>query len=343
MTALAPPFDALAPRASVLGLDAKTYVPHRLHRPDAGRVWLETNCYVDLWIELLHAAGLPPEAALGFTVAADFEGDQWTFYKFPLEDLERLFGVATHELSIWRAPELHTLEQLHRGRVVLMEVDSYFLPDSKGVAYRQEHIKTTVGITALDLEQHRVGYFHNAGYYSAEGDDFAGLFRLEDPWTPASLRMLPYTEYAKLDGLRRRSLPELGAEALALLRGHFARRPKQNPFVQYEARFARDLDWLRTRPIGEFHQYAFVSLRQFGSCFELAGDFCRWLQSVCGGLDLEPAAEELTGIGADARALQMKVARAVMTKKPLDVAAPIAVLGGRWDRAMAALARELGR
>ena len=34
---------------------AGPYVPHPLH--DSGRDWPETNCYVDLWIELLHGRG----------------------------------------------------------------------------------------------------------------------------------------------------------------------------------------------------------------------------------------------------------------------------------------------
>ena len=36
--------------------------PHALHQGE--RVWQETNCYVDLWIELLHGFGLDPRAAL---------------------------------------------------------------------------------------------------------------------------------------------------------------------------------------------------------------------------------------------------------------------------------------
>ncbi|MBE7204408.1 MAG: DUF1839 family protein, partial [Parafilimonas terrae] len=70
---------------------ADPYVPHALH--DAGRDWPETNCYVDLWIELLHGRGLVPEAMLGFTLRQDFEGDQFTFFKPPTGDIERLYGL----------------------------------------------------------------------------------------------------------------------------------------------------------------------------------------------------------------------------------------------------------
>ena len=68
------------------GLGPDTYKPHALHQPE--RMWPETNCYVDLWIETLHAFGSEPEAMLGFTLMQDFEGDQFTFFKVPLEDLE---------------------------------------------------------------------------------------------------------------------------------------------------------------------------------------------------------------------------------------------------------------
>jgi len=74
---------------TVLGsLDPATYAPHRLHGPD--RPFPETNCYVDVWIELLHAHGLDPMAMLGFCAAIDWEDDQWTFFKPPLADLEAL-------------------------------------------------------------------------------------------------------------------------------------------------------------------------------------------------------------------------------------------------------------
>ena len=41
-----------------LTLTADTFVPHPLHATE--RSWTETNCYVDVWIEVLHALGLDP-------------------------------------------------------------------------------------------------------------------------------------------------------------------------------------------------------------------------------------------------------------------------------------------
>ena len=63
----------------IAGLDPAAYQRHSLHGEQ--RIWVEKNCYVDLWIELLHALRLEPLAMLPFTLAIDFEGDQWTFFK----------------------------------------------------------------------------------------------------------------------------------------------------------------------------------------------------------------------------------------------------------------------
>ena len=46
----------------LFGLDPATWTRPMLHAGD--RVWTETNCYVDLWAELLPALGHPAEAAL---------------------------------------------------------------------------------------------------------------------------------------------------------------------------------------------------------------------------------------------------------------------------------------
>ncbi len=65
------------PRCVALpGLDAAAYRPDDLHAET--QVWLEKNCYVDIWIEVLHALGLEPRAAMAFALAVDFEGDQWS-------------------------------------------------------------------------------------------------------------------------------------------------------------------------------------------------------------------------------------------------------------------------
>jgi Domain of unknown function (DUF1839) len=305
-----------APRAAIWGLHPARYEPHRFHDPAAERIWPETNCYVDVWIELLWQAGLEPAAALGFTLAADFEGDQWTFFKFPHHDLQQLFGVDTQELAL----DLHILEQVQRKRLVLLEVDSFYLPDTAGTAYGTEHVKTTIGIQEIDIEEKHLGYFHNAGYFGLQGADFVGLFRQDDPWSPQSARLLPYAELA---------------------RAHVSRRPQHNPFLAYKPRLATDSEWLRNASMSDFHLYAFATIRQFGACFELAADFCKWL-ATAGEPRLQDAAAPFEAIANEAKALQFKLARGVTLSRPLDLGPAVDSLAGHWDAAMAVLVPQLG-
>jgi hypothetical protein len=86
----------------ILPLDPNTYSRHLIHSEN--RMWVETNCFVDVWVELLHAWGFEPIAALPFTLAIDFEGDQWTFFKFPFTDLYQLYGLDVQELAIMWKP-----------------------------------------------------------------------------------------------------------------------------------------------------------------------------------------------------------------------------------------------
>lgn len=182
------------------GLDPQNYVQHPLHSSE--RMWPETNCYIDLWIEVLASKGLSPEAMFGFTLTQDFEGDQFTFFKVPLEDLEALYGVRATELAIFDRVENHIEAQLERGRICLIEMDSFYMPDTHGVGYQKEHGKTTIAINRLDLENRELDYFHNAGFFHLAGEDFDGLFQhhLAESDPP----FLPYTEFAKFaDGTPR--------------------------------------------------------------------------------------------------------------------------------------------
>ena len=102
----------LHPGAVFAGLSQQSYVQHRLHAPD--RIWPEKNCYIDIWIEVVHCLGLAPEAMLGFTLGVDFEGDQWTFFKPSHDELRGLFGIDVQELTVWR-PLIDHAEEADRS------------------------------------------------------------------------------------------------------------------------------------------------------------------------------------------------------------------------------------
>jgi len=314
-------------------LDSSAYARHPLHCGD--RTWPESNCYVDLWIELLHAAGAEPLAALAFALAVDVEGDQWTFFKFPQADLEALYGVSVFELNVWQPLVLHMTEQLALGRPAIVEVDAFHLPDTAGTSYRSAHVKTSIGTQAIDVQARRLGYFHNAGYYELGGEDFAGVFRLEGHLTNPEY-LPPYVEVVKRGQRPRLSGAALVEASLASLRGHLTRRPAGNPFHGYAARFARDVRWLADEQPSCFHGYAFATLRQCGAAFELSSAYLRWLEAS-GETGLACAAEACQLIATVAKALQFKTARAVATRRPLDATPMLEAMATAWDETMATL------
>ena len=111
---------------------ARRHHAHALHRGE--RIWRDTDGPVDLWIELLHGYGLEPRAALAFTVTQDFEDDQFTLGKLPLEDIEKLYGLQVQELSIFDSLEERALTQTRRANTVLIEVDAFYLPDMRAAS-----------------------------------------------------------------------------------------------------------------------------------------------------------------------------------------------------------------
>lgn len=314
------------------GLDPSNYRPHGLHSTE--RIWPETNCYVDLWIEVLSVQKLPPEAMLGFTVAQDFEGDQATFFKVPLEDLETLFGIRVTELAIFDRPEGHVLEQIARGRLCLMELDSFHLPDTRGLTYRQEHGKTTVAINRLDLEGRELDYFHNAGFFQLSGEDFDGLFQMNAG--PDALPFLPYTEFAKFPAI----YPEeatIRETAWRLLRHHFARRPAENPIRAFAEVFPDQVERVAERDFGFFHKYAFNTLRQFGANFELLASHLTWLNPKA----FATAEERALRIAEIAKSTQFQLARAVTRRKFEPLATALDPAAEAWDSLMAEMALAL--
>jgi hypothetical protein len=305
------------------GLDPATYARHGLH--DLARNWPETNCYVDLLIEVLSQRGHDPRAALAFTVAQDYEGDQFTFFKFPPADLAQLYGVEILELAIFDDLEEHVRVQLARGRLPLIEVDSYYLPDTRGITYRHGHSKTTIAINVLDSANRRIDYFHNAGYFRLDGEDFDALLR---PAQDNGLPLFPYVEFIKFgDAPSTQAQLEMSRTLLAQ---HLRRRPSQNPFTAWGEVVGADITALIERPPEWFHTYAFSTLRQAGANFELLASYIAWLQEQ-GEPELEHARLAAEAIAAGTKVMQFQFARASVRRKAPDVTEAIRQLATDYD------------
>lgn len=323
----ATPMQAAAPAVSVLPLSADHYRVHPLHLQD--QAWLQKNCYVDVWIEVLHALGLPPEAMLGFTVALSFEGDQWTFFKPPHRDLGDLYGIEVEELNLWRGNLVdHTLHHLSEGKLVIAEADAFYMPDTAGTDYHEQHTKSTIVINTVDVAQRRLGYFHNHGYFELAGDDFTHLLR---HGYEADAGYMPFfAEFVRLDRLRRLPQKELVATSVRLLRSHLERMRKENPIRRFAVQFPKDVAWLQSEGLPLYHRYAFATLRQLGANFELAANYLRWLASH-GEAGLEDAQAAFQDIAGGTKALLLKTARAVNTRRAVQFDDLLEDMARAWD------------
>lgn len=310
-------------------IDAATYKRHALHAEDL--VWVEKNCYIDVWIELVHALGCDPMAMLPFTAAIDFEEDQWTFFKPKHDELFDLYGIDVQELNLWRSLADHVQVHVGNGKMVAVEADAFHLPDTAGTDYGAQHTKTTIIIADFDLEHRRLGYFHNASYHQLEGADFDKTFRIGLPPDPTFMPF--YAEVVRVDRLVKRSPEELRTMSKALLAKHLARRPQTNPVTRFGARLATDLEKLQNegeRRLALYHAWAFATIRQLGAAMELLSLHLVWR----GDDAAKEAASELAKVSQGAKTLILKGARAVNGKRPLDATAIFDEMSTAWERGM---------
>jgi hypothetical protein len=314
---------------SLSGRDPATYQRHRLHRGE--RSHLETNCYTDVLIELLHACGYEPLAMLGHLVRIDFEGDQWTFFKPPAEDLETLFGLDIHEMQPYRPLPLQIAEQIERGRTVIVELDSFYLPDTVSTSYRTEHVKTSIAADAIDTESQTLRYFHNTGLHELSGEDYRGAFRIGDF---AADVLPPYTELARFEPAAKLEQGPLREAARGLLARHLERRPATNPFARFGVSLAAELQPLLAGELREYHAYAFATVRMAGAAFELAASHLEWLY----GDDAIAARAAMQEIVDGCKVLSFRLAR----RKPFAPEGIIEALACAWDSSIAALEEVSG-
>jgi hypothetical protein len=292
---------------------------------------LETNCYADVLIELLHARGDEPLAMLGSLVCTDWEGDQFTYAKPRQLDLRRLFGVEIHEMLPYRPLPVHIAEQLHQGRTVLVEMDAWYLPDTVATSYRREHLKTTVAPDLIDLPAQRLRYLHNAGCFELEGEDYRGVFRLLEHFTDDV--MDPFCEVVRFDAGPRLIGEDLRAEALTLLADHTAHRPRRNPFSAWGERLTADLPRLLAGDARDYHAYAFVTVRMVGSSFELLADHVEWLLGARG----EIVGAHLREIVDTTKVLSFRLAR----RRSFDPEPALEAMAHAWEQGMGRLEQLL--
>jgi hypothetical protein len=303
---------------------------HPLHAGE--RIWRESNCYVDLWIGLLHHLALDPAAMLACCVAPHFEGDQWTFHKPSSSELALLYGVRVEELTVWRPLREHVARQLSQGRMLLIEVDGYHLPDTHGVTYRLEHNKTTIGAHRYDAAAGTLDYFHNSGSYSLSGEDLDGVLSA----AVTASQLPPFVELADPSRRCTRSLTELRERSLSIATQRLALASERNPFFAWSLAANEEVDALSSNALCYFHAWAFAAVRQAGAMTELLAFWCDWLRDDA---TLDGAATALRELSQTLAAQQFRLARVPNGGRRPDFADALGRCAALWDRAQHDIAR----
>lgn len=312
---------------AVPGLRVEGYERHALH--GEGAVWTEKNCYIDVWIELVHALGLEPRAMLSVALSMHFDDDQWTFVKPAHTDLFELYGIDVQELNVWRPLHDHALDYLGKGRLISTEADAFWLPDTAGTDYRRKHTKSTIILAEIDPLARSLAYFHNGGYYALSGDDYAATFGLGVE--RASDFMPLFAESVRVDRLKHLSGSALRDLSSMHLRRELARRPDRNPVIDFERYWRASLPQMQERGIDYYHAWAFANLRQLGAVSELSARYFEWLLGETDG-ERRELVDLHDHVSVACKAMILKGARAVNGSKPLDWA-PLEGMRLAWDRA----------
>lgn len=308
-------------------LSPDTYQRHGLHSDE--RIWPEKNCYMDVWIALVHTLGLQPLAMLGVTASIDFLGDQWTFVKPSHDGLRRLYGIEVQELTLWRPLAAHVLDHLAAGRLISVEADAFWLPDTAATDYRRNHSKTTVMIVGCDAQAEQLSYFHNAGLYRLDGEDY------RQTMANGGLAMPLLAEW--VDTRRRLHQPEALLQRLARQRliEQLAWWPDgsvaDNPVRRFQQHCTNEMPALVAQDLQAYHAWAFANTRQFGAAMEMLALHLRWL----GGHEAAAAGFEQASMAS--KTLILKAARSVAASRPLAADALFDAMTDGWAQGHAQL------
>jgi hypothetical protein len=207
---------------------------------------------------------------------------------------------------------------------MIVELDSWYLPDTASTSYRVEHVKTSVVADAVDPSSETLRYFHGTGLYELRGDDFRGVFRTSGQW-PTDI-LPPYTELVRFDAGPKLDGDALRAAACDLLRHHLAHRPRENPFGLFGDALARELPALVSGGLEDYHAYAFATVRMAGSAFEIAASHTEWLL----GDAAHVASEAMRDIVEGCKALSFRLAR----RRPFDPGPLLVPMAEAWTRAI---------
>ena len=307
----------------VAALSPEGFRQHPMHREES--VWSNTNCYLDVWIELLHGLGHAPEPLFAAAVAATAQGTQFEFLKVDHRDLEEVTGIRVGEHDIWLGLQEQVMLQLEAGNPMLIEADAFWLPDTRGVSYGQEHTKTSIVVLHADPEAGELVYLHNEGLHRLDGAD---LDHVLGAGRSQGIVPSPYTELVSLAGLRDPLEVDSAAQTRRLLRLHAARAPESNPVAELMDILRSRFDWLGETGMDGYHALCFETTRQLGVVAMLAAAACRHAEVP----ELVPAAQAWSAVSEEAKGMQFQLARLARGRRSSALAATMDSAVQHWAR-----------
>lgn len=313
----------------VAALSPEGFIQHPLHRDES--VWSNTNCYLDVWIELLHGLGHAPEPLFAAAVATTAQATQFEFLKVDHRDLEEVTGIRVGEHDIWLGLQEQVMLQLGLGNPMLIEADAFWLPDTRGVSYGQEHTKTSIVVLHADPDTRELVYLHNEGLHRLDGADFDHVL---GAGRSQGIVPSPYTELISLEGLRGPQDVDAAAQTRRLLRLHAARAPQTNPVADLMEILRSRFAWLGENGMEGYHALCFETTRQLGVVSMLAAAACRHAEVP----ELEPAVEAWTAVSEEAKGMQFQLARLARGRGSSALAATMDSAVEHWAQAAEALA-----
>ena len=310
-------------------LDAATYQRHALHADD--RVWVEKNCYVDIWIEVVHALGLEPMAMLPFVVAHRLRGR-------PVDVLQAAARRAARALRHRRAGAQRVAaarsstrsEHLGAGKLDLDRGRRVLAARHRGHRLpAPAHQDDDRASSDFDRRARRLGYFHNAGYYALEGEDFAQTVPRRTR-RPIPTFMPLFAELVRIDRAGAAAGGRAARDVAARCsRRHLARRPADNPVARFGAA-------LRARPAVAPGEGLRASItpgrsRRCASSARRSSSLALYLRVARRRRRSRRRPTRSTRLSQTAKAFILKAARAVNAKRALDAAPMFDEMAAAWQ------------
>ena len=289
------------------------------------RTYTETNCYTR------HPDRADPRARRRAAGRRRLHRARWTsratsgrFFKPPPEDLEALFGIDIHEMQPYRPLPRQIAEQIEAGRTLIVELDSWYLPDTAATSYRTRARQDLGGRRGDRPAPPSASATSTTRACTSSRARTTGARSASAGRSPTTSSRPTRSSSASTAARACRASELRAAAASACCATISQRRPATNPFERFGAQLDARPAGAARRRCAQYHDYAFATVRMFGSAFEITASHVDWLLGARGRADGG-------GAGRDRRRLEGALAASSRAASRSTRAAWSSELGRAWD------------